>query len=77
MLRLTTTKRTIRFPERIDEMISDIQNLLRIGSFSEALIYVLSDWEKFRYLSEKERLLELARIRFVVLSNEKTRTKAT
>jgi hypothetical protein len=74
---LTTTKRTIRFPERIDEMISDIQNLLRIGSFSEALIYVLSDWEKFRYLSEKERLLELARIRFVVLSNEKTRTKAT
>jgi hypothetical protein len=77
VLRLTTTKRTIRFPERIDEMISDIQNLLRIGSFSEALIYVLSDWEKFRYLSEKERLLELARIRFVVLSNEKTRTKAT
>lgn len=62
--------RNVRIPKRLDEIIVDIQQLLNSNSYTEALIYVLTDWEKFRYLEEKKRLLELHGIQFKVLQHE-------
>jgi hypothetical protein len=62
--------RNVRIPQRLDEMIVDIQQLLNSDSYTEALLWVLLDWEKFRYLSEKQRLLKLQDIRFNVLQHE-------
>ena len=61
--------RNIRFPARINEMVEDMMVLLNITDFTEALMYILIDWEKNRYLIEKSRLLELAKIRFAILEN--------
>ena len=50
-------------------MIEDIMVLMNTVDFTEALMSILGDWEKTRYLIEKSRLLELAKIRFAILEN--------
>lgn len=60
---------SIRFPARINDMVEDIMILHNITDFTEALMDILIDWEKNRYLTEKNRLLELAKIRFAILEN--------
>jgi len=64
--------RGIRIPVRIDEMIIDIQRLLSTD-YTGALISILVDWEKFRYLPEKKRLLELAKLRYQLIKQESKR----
>ena len=59
----------IRVPARLEEMIIDMQRLLS-ANYTEALMIILMDWEKFRYLEEKERLLKLAKLRFQLLREE-------
>lgn len=59
----------IRVPARLEEMIIDMQRLLS-ANYTEALMVILMDWEKFRYLEEKERLLKLAKLRFQLLREE-------
>lgn len=44
-------------------------SLLDTDDYTEALVYILIDWEKNRYYSEKTRLLEQAKIRFAILEN--------
>lgn len=63
--------KSIRFPARIIDMVYDMQSLLGDGNtdFTEALMYILIDWEKNRYYQEKLRLLELSKIRFAILEN--------
>lgn len=43
--------------------------LLGTNDYTEALMYILVDWEKTRYLVEQRRLLELAEIRFALLQH--------
>lgn len=59
----------IRVPARLEEMIIDMQRLLS-ANYTEALMIILMDWEKFRYLEEKKRLLKLAKLRFQLLREE-------
>ena len=59
----------VRVPARLEEMIIDMQRLLS-ANYTEALMIILMDWEKFRYLDEKERLLKLAKLRFQLLREE-------
>ena len=51
----------------MEEMIKDIQSYLGDSDFTAALIHILLDWEKMRYLPEKRRLMELAQLRFHIL----------
>jgi hypothetical protein len=68
--------RNLRIPKSLDDMIVDIQQLLhRNNSYTEALLWILIDWEKYRYLEEKKRLLELHAIQYQVLQNELERKK--
>ncbi len=46
-----------------------MMSLLDTDDYTEALVYILIDWEKNRYYSEKTRLLEQAKIRFAILEN--------
>ena len=46
-----------------------MEQLLGSTEFTEALMYILIDWEKTRYIPEKLRLLEQAKLRFAVLQN--------
>lgn len=66
--------RGVRVPARLDEMIIDIQRLLSTD-YTGALKWILVDWEKFRYLTEKERLLRLAKLRFQLIKQEAKKTK--
>jgi len=59
----------VRIPARVEEMIVDMQRLLS-ANYTEALMAILVDWEKFRYLEEKERLLKLAKLRFQLIREE-------
>jgi len=66
--------RGIRIPARLDEMIIDMQRLLGgEANYTDALISILFDWEKFRYLKEKERLLKLAELRYQLIKQESKR----
>lgn len=66
--------RGIRIPARLDEMIIDMQRLLgREANYTDAVIAILVDWEKFRYLPEKKRLLELAKLRYQLIKQESKR----
>jgi hypothetical protein len=58
----------VRVPARLEDMIQEIQGLLSCD-YSTALFYILEDWEKFRYLPEKQRLMELAKLKFHILVN--------
>ena len=66
--------RGIRIPARLDEMIVDMQRLLGgEANYTDAFIAILVDWEKFRYLEEKKRLLELAKLRYQLIKQESKR----
>lgn len=66
--------RGFRIPVRLDEMIVDMQRLLGgEANYTDALIAILVDWEKFRYLEEKKRLLELAKLRYQLIKQESKR----
>jgi len=53
-------------------MIEDLKLLLG-EDFTFSLEWILADWEKHRYLTEKERLLRLAAIRYEVFKREANR----
>lgn len=59
----------VRIAPRLHAMIEDLEILLG-EDFTFALEWILIDWEKHRYLSEKERLLRLAAIRYEVFKQE-------
>lgn len=61
--------RSIRFPARLNAIVEEMQSLMNSDEFTEALIYILIDWEKTRYLIEKRRLMEQAELRFALLQN--------
>jgi len=66
--------RGIRIPARLDEMIIDMKQLLGAeANYTDALISILFDWEKFRYLEEKKRLLKLAELRYQLIKQETKR----
>ena len=67
--------RNLRIPKRLDDMIVDVQQLLNSNSYTEALLWILIDWEKYRYLEEKKRLLELHAVQYQVLQHELERKK--
>lgn len=72
MLKLNKPKpehRSFRCPKLLDNMIVDIQQLLNCD-YTEALVHILLDWEKFRYLMEKERLLKLHSLRLDIIQHE-------
>jgi hypothetical protein len=50
-------------------MIVRIQQL-RNCDYTEALVWILWDWEKFRFVLEEERLLKLHSLRFEVIQHE-------
>jgi len=55
-------------------MIVDMQRLLGgEANYTDAFIAILVDWEKFRYLEEKKRLLELAKLRYQLIKQESKR----
>lgn len=58
-----------RIAPRLHSMIEDLKLLLG-EDFTFALEWILMDWEKTRYLNEKERLLRLATIRYEVFKRE-------
>lgn len=58
-----------RIPKLLHEMIEDLMMLLG-SDFTTALEWALEDWNKTRYLAEKERLLQLAKIKYVILEHE-------
>ena len=63
-----------RIKKRLHEMIEDLMMLLG-GDFTCALEWILEDWEKNRYLVEKERILNLSRLRYVLLEKEAHKPK--
>ena len=64
-------KRSIRIPSRLDDIIEDVQSLMGFGTkFTEALEFILEDWEKTRYLEQKRRLMELDKLKFHLLEKE-------
>jgi len=57
-------------------MILDMQSLLGgEATYTDALLSILFDWEKFRYLSEKERLLRLSQLRYHLIKQEAKKPK--
>jgi len=58
-----------RIAPRLHSMLMDLELLLG-EDFTFALEWILADWEKHRYLIEKERLLRLAAIRYEVFKHE-------
>jgi len=61
-----------RIAPRLHAMIEDLKLLLG-EDFTFSLEWILADWEKHRYLTEKERLLRLAAIRYEVFKREANR----
>jgi len=62
----------VRIAPRLHAMIEDLEILLG-EDFTFALEWILIDWEKNRYLIEKERLLRLEAIRYEVFKREANR----
>lgn len=58
-----------RIAPRLHGMIEDLKLLLG-EDFTFSLEWILTDWEKNRYLIEKERLLRLAAIRYEVFKRQ-------
>ena len=73
-----TKWRGIRIPVRLDEMILDMRTLLGgEASYTDAILAILFDWEKFRYLEEKKRLLKLAELRYHLIKQEDKKEKTS
>lgn len=71
-----TEYRALRIPIRLDEMILDMKALLGgEATYTDAVIAILFDWEKFRYLAEKKRLLKLAELRYHLIKQEDKKPK--
>ena len=53
-----------------------MQQLLGSTDFTEALMYILVDWEKNCYTPDKIRLLEQMQLRFAILQNLSVKPEA-
>lgn len=61
--------RNFRCPKRLDDMIVLIQQL-RSCDFTEALVWILTDWEKFRLEAELKRLRGIHEDRLYLIQHE-------